>query len=292
MQHAAHTSRPTLASPEAACHARAYKTLLRHSKGHACFRQKSAAPRDVAHIVQRTRGIHVCAGESRANSGNSSYSTASTDGKASPTRSDVATRAATSESATVGRSSSGTSSDDYTASDNGSSNNTIGGNIPSHLPGNEGGDLSDISKQPASEAPSAGTSQTVDSSSNGSSSGNGSSASDSGAPSPAGPGSSRGGDAEPSTEPRPWLVGDAEEASTYGQSGLDARIMSGEFTDRGSTKARLTQPVRKALSKGALGPGTASTSIKGEASPFPVILLPDSIKLAFAVDLVSEITSS
>jgi len=41
------------------------------------------------------------------------------------------------------------------------------------------------------------------------------------------------------------------------QSDLDDRIMSGEFTDSGSTKEKLTRPIRKMLAKDPLGPGRA-----------------------------------
>ncbi len=36
---------------------------------------------------------------------------------------------------------------------------------------------------------------------------------------------------------------------------LDSRILSGEFTDEGSTKEKLTRPLRKALAKDPVGPG-------------------------------------
>ncbi len=36
---------------------------------------------------------------------------------------------------------------------------------------------------------------------------------------------------------------------------LDERIMSGEFTDQGSTKEKLTRPIRKALAKDPVGIG-------------------------------------
>lgn len=36
---------------------------------------------------------------------------------------------------------------------------------------------------------------------------------------------------------------------------LDSRIASGEFSDTGSTKERLTRPLRKALAKDPIGPG-------------------------------------
>ncbi len=36
---------------------------------------------------------------------------------------------------------------------------------------------------------------------------------------------------------------------------LDERIASGEFTDAGSTKERLTRPLRRALAKDPVGPG-------------------------------------
>jgi len=41
------------------------------------------------------------------------------------------------------------------------------------------------------------------------------------------------------------------------QSDLDDRIMSGEFTDSGSTKEKITRPIRKMLAKDPLGPGRA-----------------------------------
>jgi hypothetical protein len=54
----------------------------------------------------------------------------------------------------------------------------------------------------------------------------------------------------------PRLVGaydsDSEENSTLTE--LDQRILGGEFTDAGSTKAKLTKPARRVLSKG-FGPG-------------------------------------
>lgn len=39
---------------------------------------------------------------------------------------------------------------------------------------------------------------------------------------------------------------------------LGDRILSGEFTDEGSTKERLTRPVRKFLAKDPIGPGTST----------------------------------
>lgn len=53
--------------------------------------------------------------------------------------------------------------------------------------------------------------------------------------------------------PAPKLVG-AMSISPSG-SNLDARISSGEFTDAGSTKEKLSRPVRQILAKDKLGPG-------------------------------------
>lgn len=55
----------------------------------------------------------------------------------------------------------------------------------------------------------------------------------------------------------PRLVGayDSESEEGDAMSELDQRILGGEFTDVGSTKAKITKPARKVLSKG-FGPGT------------------------------------
>lgn len=45
----------------------------------------------------------------------------------------------------------------------------------------------------------------------------------------------------------------------YGEN-LDDRIASGEFDDSGSTKEKLTRPLRKILAKDPLGPGMQSDS--------------------------------
>ena len=47
----------------------------------------------------------------------------------------------------------------------------------------------------------------------------------------------------------------AFEAMDKNGGSLDTRIMSGEFTDDGSTKERLTRPIRKVLAKDRGGPG-------------------------------------
>lgn len=59
--------------------------------------------------------------------------------------------------------------------------------------------------------------------------------------------------------PRPRLVGtyDSDDEQGDALSELDQRILGGEFTDAGSTKARLTKPARRVLSKG-FGPGELS----------------------------------
>lgn len=56
----------------------------------------------------------------------------------------------------------------------------------------------------------------------------------------------------------PRLVGayDSESEEGDAMSELDQRILGGEFTDVGSTKAKITKPARKVLSKG-FGPGRA-----------------------------------
>ena len=48
---------------------------------------------------------------------------------------------------------------------------------------------------------------------------------------------------------------DAFEVKDKSGGSLDSRILSGEFTDEGSTKEKLTRPLRKALAKDPLGPG-------------------------------------
>jgi hypothetical protein len=60
---------------------------------------------------------------------------------------------------------------------------------------------------------------------------------------------------------RPRLVGayDSDSEQNSSLSELDQRILGGEFTDAGSTKAKLTRPARKVLSKG-FGPGEQSCS--------------------------------
>ena len=51
--------------------------------------------------------------------------------------------------------------------------------------------------------------------------------------------------------------GSSPEASTSYDSGdLGERILSGEFTEEGSTREKLTRPIRKALAKDPIGPGT------------------------------------
>lgn len=52
----------------------------------------------------------------------------------------------------------------------------------------------------------------------------------------------------------PRLVGTYDSDGEDEPDALGARILGGEYTDAGSTKAKLTEPVRRVLSKG-LGPG-------------------------------------
>jgi hypothetical protein len=58
---------------------------------------------------------------------------------------------------------------------------------------------------------------------------------------------------------RPKLVGEyvaKEQVQDNARQGtLDDRILSGEFTDAGSTKDKITRPFRKALAQDPLGPG-------------------------------------
>lgn len=49
-----------------------------------------------------------------------------------------------------------------------------------------------------------------------------------------------------------------EEKNALKKGSLDERIASGEFTDAGSTKERLTRPIRRALAKDPVGPGAAT----------------------------------
>ena len=48
----------------------------------------------------------------------------------------------------------------------------------------------------------------------------------------------------------------SDKGKKYGDN-LDDRIASGEFDDSGSTKEKLTRPLRKMLAKDPLGPGEA-----------------------------------
>lgn len=50
------------------------------------------------------------------------------------------------------------------------------------------------------------------------------------------------------------LNGSKPDASSA--SKLDERILSGEFTEEGSTRERLTRPIRKLLAKDPIGPGS------------------------------------
>lgn len=47
---------------------------------------------------------------------------------------------------------------------------------------------------------------------------------------------------------------------------LDDRIASGEFSDVGSTKERLTRPLRKALAADPIGPGVLLQGLAGTGS--------------------------
>ena len=56
---------------------------------------------------------------------------------------------------------------------------------------------------------------------------------------------------------KPQRSKDTPSKSNGGELGdLGERILSGEFTDEGSTKERLTRPLRKILAKDPIGPGT------------------------------------
>lgn len=55
----------------------------------------------------------------------------------------------------------------------------------------------------------------------------------------------------------------AFEAKDKSGGSLDKRILSGEFTDEGSTKEKLTRPLRKALAKDPVGPGAQYDSTYG-----------------------------
>ncbi len=57
----------------------------------------------------------------------------------------------------------------------------------------------------------------------------------------------------------PRLVGTYDSDGEDDLDALDQRILGGEYTDAGSTKAKLTQPVRRVLSKG-MGPGESVSS--------------------------------
>ena len=56
--------------------------------------------------------------------------------------------------------------------------------------------------------------------------------------------------------PRGLVVVAADKRPRFGQD-LDDRIASGEFTDAGSTKEKLTRPIRKLLAQDPVGPGAA-----------------------------------
>lgn len=49
----------------------------------------------------------------------------------------------------------------------------------------------------------------------------------------------------------------SDEKKAVKKGSLEERIASGEFTDAGSTKERLTRPIRRALAKDPVGPGVA-----------------------------------
>lgn len=57
----------------------------------------------------------------------------------------------------------------------------------------------------------------------------------------------------------PRLVGTYDSDGEEDLDALDQRILGGEYTDAGSTKAKLIQPVRRVLSKG-MGPGESFSS--------------------------------
>lgn len=75
------------------------------------------------------------------------------------------------------------------------------------------------------------------------------------------PASLNGSNGSAAVPQRPRLVGayDSDSEQNSSLSELDQRILGGEFTDAGSTKAKLTRPARKVLSKG-FGPGEQSCS--------------------------------
>lgn len=65
------------------------------------------------------------------------------------------------------------------------------------------------------------------------------------------------------------LNGSKPDASSA--SKLDERIFSGEFTEEGSTKERLTRPIRKLLAKDPIGPGRIDAL--GCRMPYPRLRL-------------------
>ena len=95
---------------------------------------------------------------------------------------------------------------------------------------------------------------------------NGSSPPSNGSPAPSGTGAAHSddpadlfGDREAAGIPQGVkLVGTYDSSDGEEEmSDLDMRIMRGEYSDEGSTKDRLTRPLRKALVKNPLGPGAS-----------------------------------
>ncbi|CAK0785609.1 hypothetical protein CVIRNUC_008820 [Coccomyxa viridis] len=67
--------------------------------------------------------------------------------------------------------------------------------------------------------------------------------------------SSNGNGSGPSYSRNGNLSNGNKSGSSVSNKSLDERILSGEFTDQGSTKERITRPIRKALAKDPVGPG-------------------------------------
>jgi len=75
--------------------------------------------------------------------------------------------------------------------------------------------------------------------------------------------------APPPLSPRAALAGASDPEAA---SALDDRISSGEFTDAGSTKERISRPVRKFFALDPVGPGKEERGELGESDPPPTPL--------------------
>lgn len=216
-------------------------TYPKQRKAHKCFRQSLVAPRTVANSAKHPCGNTAVRASDSHRSTIRTSSAAGADAKASLDRLNVITRAGKTDAAIADRVSSSDLSTGHStdvSGRHGDSDSSDGGQSPPHTERTVKDTASEQTASPAA-AHAHGT--------DGSAARVLSAADETAARGPV----------PTQSEPRPWLVGDTDEVSEYGVSALDERIMSGEFTDRGSTKARLIEPVRKVLSMDPVGPGRA-----------------------------------